>query len=142
MVKRTFRLSIAAWVLCLLPLFGCETKRVWVQLEGVDEGNVEGIWLWRLSDELGSYERVCRIPFGDHEIVGATESVHYIQECGDDGQDGIGFELSTELKRSTPAQTRVTLGLWYLRWEDPGVYKVSSYGAYGETALSLSTIQL
>ena len=142
MLKRILRLSVVAWVLCLVPLFGCETKRVWLQLEGVGDGSVEGIWLWRLSNTLGSYERVCRIPFGDQQVVGTTESFHYVQECGDGGQDGIGFDLRTDLKRSTPTQTKVTIGLWYMRWEDPGVYKVSSYGLDGESALSASTIQL
>ncbi len=142
MLKRAFRLSMVAWALCLFPLFGCETKRVWLQLEGVEDGSVEGVWLWRLSDEIGSYERFCRIPFGEREQAGGTESIHYIQECGDGGQSGVGFDLFTDLKVSEQTQDRVTIGLWYMRWEDPGVYKVSSYGAYGETALSTTTIQL
>lgn len=137
-----FRLSVVAWVLCLVPLFGCESKRVWLQLDGVDGGTVEGIWLWRLSEELGSYERVCRIPFDDPQLIGTTESLHYYQECGNNGQDGVGFDLRTDLKRTAASQSKVTIGLWYMRWEESGVYKVSSYGANGETALSTSTIQL
>ena len=142
MVKRFFRLSMLAWVLFVLPLVGCETKRVWLQLEGVNTGVVEGIWLWRFSDELGTYERFCRIPFTDRDLIGGVDSVRYVQECGGADGEPAGIDLHAELKQSGSAPDRVTVGLWYMRWEDPGVYKVSSYGAYGETALSTTSIEL
>jgi hypothetical protein len=138
-MNRIFRSSLLALALCAFSLVGCESNRVWIQLTGLDNGNAEGIWLWRLSESSGAYERTCRIVFGQPEFVGEREWLAYTQECGD---ASTGLKLRTTLKRSPENPETVTVGLWYLRWGDPGAYKVSSYGVYGETALSGSTLHL
>lgn len=138
-MTRIFRSSILALALCAFSLVGCESKRVWLQLTGLDDGNAEGIWLWRLSEQSGAYERICSIVFGQPEYVGEIERIEYTQDCG---HGSAALKLRTAIKRSPESPGTVTVGLWYLRWEGAGAYKVSSYGFYGETALSASTLQL
>ncbi len=138
-MNRVFRSSLIALALCASSLLGCESKRVWLHVTGLDDGNADGIWLWRLSEQSGVYERNCRIVFGQPEYVGGAESLEYAQDCGDGSPV---LKLRTPLKRSPVNPETVTVGLWYMRWQTPGIYKVSSYGFYGETALSDSTLQL
>jgi hypothetical protein len=138
-MHRIFRSSIFALALFAFSLVGCESKRVWLQLTGLDNGNTVGIWLWRLSETSGAYERVCRVVFGQPEYVSGSEWLDYSQDCGD---GSAPLTLRTELKRSPEDPETVTAGFWYLRWENPGAYKVSSYGFYGESALSESTRHL
>jgi len=138
-MNRSFRSSLITLALCVSSLVGCESKLVWLQVTGLDDGSAEGIWLWRLSEQSGAYERVCRIAFGQPQSVGGIEWLEYAQDCGD-GRTTL--KLRTALKRSPASPETATLGLWYLRSEAPGAYKVSSYGISGETALSGSTLEL
>jgi hypothetical protein len=139
-MNRIVRSSVLALALCTLSLVGCESKRVWLQLTGLDDGNAEGIWLWRLSEQSGAYERTCRIVFGQPVYVGESEWLDYTQHCGE-ASGGLNT-WRTALKRSPESPETVTIGLWYTSLEDPGAYKVSSYGLYGETSLSESTLPL
>ena len=120
------------------PLVGCETKRVWVELPSFGDGAIDGVWLWRLG-ATGEWERQCRIPIGDVEMIRNEEAVAYGQECGDQQLD---WDLHATVERKPGNPSTVRLGLWYMRWEDPGTYKVSAYGAQGESALSDTTLQL
>ena len=136
-MQRWLRLFAIALPLFALPLAGCETKKIWVQLPSFGDGNIDGIWLWRLAAN-GDYERQCHIPIGDVQSVNGQEAVAYDQECG----EALGFGLSATVERSATDPNTVVVGLWYMRWEDPGTYKISSHGAEGESALSSTTIQL
>ena len=138
-MNRIFRSSLIALALCALSLVGCENKLVCLELTGLDAGNVGGIWLWRLSEQSGAYERTCRLVFGQTEFVGELEWLAYTQDCRD---GSTGLKLWAPLQRSPANPETVTVELSYLRWEDPGTYKVSSYGLNGETALSESTLHL
>lgn len=137
-MSRWLRLFALALPLFVLPLTGCETKRIWVELPSFGDGDVDGVWLWRLS-EGGSWERHCHIPIGDVETLNQNETVHYDQECGD--QD-LGFDMTATVERVEQDPDTVRVGLWYLRWEDPGTYRLSSHGADGESALSETTLEL
>ena len=135
MPRWLFWIAIA---LLAVPLYGCETKRVWVELPSFGDGTIDGVWLWRRAT-TGEYERQCRIPFGPVEIVQNAEAVPYGQECGDETFD---WDLHATLERSPSNPTAVKVGLWYMRWEDPGTYKISAYGPDGESALSDTTLEL
>lgn len=138
-MRRILRSGAALWLLLsLVPLTACETKRVWLELPSFADGSIEGIWLWRRSDASGAWERTCRIPFLGYEAAGSRESVTYTQECED---ARAGFELSSRLDGAETPDT-VRVGLWYMRWEDPGTYRVSAYGPSGESALSETTLDL
>lgn len=136
-MRRMLRSGAALWMLLLIPLTACETKRVSLELPAFGDGSVEGVWLWRLSDVSGAWERACRIPL-DYAQAGERETVTYTQECED---ERAGFQLSSEVERPGAPET-VRVSLWYLRWEEPGTYKVSAYGPSGESALSETTLDL
>jgi hypothetical protein len=134
-------LSLFALLLPLLalPLTGCETKRIWVELPSFGDGTVDGVWLWRLDGESGEYVRQCQLPIGDVETIEEREAVYYDQDCGD---APFEWNLHAAVERSPEQPDTVRLGLWYMRWEDPGTYKLSAYGADGESALSDTTLEL
>ena len=139
-MNRFVRSGVVALALCALSLAGCETKRLWLQVTGLDDGIIDGIWLWRLSQESGTYERACRFPFAGTDAPGNIERLDYIQECGG-GSTNLKF--SVPIKRSLSHPDTVTVGIWYVdRYGGAGTYKISSYGLYGETSLSGSAIQL
>jgi len=126
-----------ALALLLMPLSGCEGKRVWVDLPSFSADAIEGIWLWRLSVASGSYERVCRIPFGALTTSNGTTTLSYTQEC-------LAGLKTSELQATVayPAADTVRVEIFYVRTEDPGTYKITSYGSHGESALSATTLQL
>ena len=137
-MRRMLRSGAALWLLLLFPLTACETRRVWLELPAFGDGSVEGVWLWRRSDASGAWERTCRIPFLEQAQVGSRETLTYTQECED---ERAGFELSSRLEHPETPDT-VLVSLWYMRWENPGTYKVSAYGPSGESALSETTLDL
>jgi hypothetical protein len=138
-VQRRIRRSALALTLLLFPLVGCEPKQVWLELPAFGSGDVDGLWLWRRSDATDSYERACRITLDDPQVANSQERIGYRQDC-DAKYAGVEFRVALERDPNDPAA--VTLGIWYLRWEDPGVYKVSSYGEQGESALSDTALDL
>lgn len=131
------RASLAGAIgLCAVALSGCETKRVWLTLP--DFGGTEGLWLWRYSEETNSYRRLCRLNFDDVTTRHGQEVALYVQQCDPEHHP---FELEASIERQN-GSGRVVLSLWYVRWEDPGTYKISSYGPNGESALSETSIEL
>jgi hypothetical protein len=132
---RVFALALAFFC---IPLTACETKRVWVELPAFGDGAVDGVWLWRLA-ETGEWQRHCHLPLGDAELAADGEAVAYDQECGD---RDLGFDLRATVERDPEDPETVRLGLWYVRWEDPGTYRLSSHGDAGESPLSETTLDL
>ena len=126
-----------ALALLLMPLSGCEGERVWIDLPGFSADAIQGIWLWRLSATGGSYERVCRIPFGGLTTSNGTTTLSYTQEC-------LAGLKTSELQATVvyPAADTIRIELFYVRTEGPGTYKITSYGSQGESALSATTLQL
>jgi hypothetical protein len=120
------------------PLTACETKSVTVQIPAFGVGAVDGIWLWRLSEASNTFERMCRIDIGDSAVTPSGEIVDYIQDC----EDHPGVQLKSRVERLAADPQTVVLDLWYMRWEDPGVYKASAYNAGGESPLSANSVQL
>ena len=138
-MRRMLRSGAALWLLLLFPLTACETKRVWLELPAFGDGSVEGVWLWRRSDASGTWERTCRIPFLELCAGGIARDLDL--HAGVPMTSARGFELSSRIERpETPDTVRVSL--WYMRWEDPGTYRVSAYGPSGESALSETTLDL
>ena len=139
LVERVIRRSILALALLPLSLAGCETKEVWLEVPGF--AAVDGIWFWRLSEATDTYQRMCRILLADPVVANGQETLSYVQEC-DSGD--AGMPLSAELQHDSSHPGAVRLGLWYARSdaEGPGLYRVSSYGPHGESALSTTPFQL
>ena len=80
-MQRCIRRRILALTLLLFPLVGCEPKQVWLELPAFGSGDVDGVWLWRLSESTAGYERTCRITLDDPKHVNGLEQLGYRQEC-------------------------------------------------------------
>jgi len=128
--------AIAFAVLSFSLLLGCETKGVIVEVPDFEASAIEAIWLWRLSETSGEYERVCRIELAP----GADEaSIAYIQRCPEWGD---GYLLSAQIEPIPGDPSGALLDLWYMRFEDPGTYRASLVNEWGESDLSPTPIPL
>lgn len=138
-MNRFVRSGVVALALCAFSLVGCGTKRVWLQITGLDDGITEGVWLWRLSEASGTYERTCRFGFAGTDAAGGLETLGYTRDCKG---GNAGLELRAPIKRSTSRPDTITVGLQFVNLYGTGFYKISSYGRNGETSLSESTVKL
>jgi hypothetical protein len=142
MARKSTGLSHLALASMLLLLsFGCETRAVTMEIPGFGSANIEGVWLWRLSETTGRYERACRFELYETQVdPSGDEKVSYLQLC--DAPDQIGFDLRAKITRPPTDPNMIVVTLWYLRFDDPGQFKASSYNSAGESALSSTTLEL
>jgi len=108
-----------------------------VQLPSFDEGDLEGIWLWRRSEATGVYEPVSEIRLGATVLEGGQEFVEY--ELMDPTGAPVGITLSASVERDGAVPQ---LALWVIRFDASGEYKASVYNAAGESALSAESVVL
>ena len=137
-MRRSLRTCIATLALLSIPLLGCEWKKVIVEVQDFGP-DVAGVWIWRLSSETGEYQRHCRIDILDVAPGLRGETIRYIQGCLD-GEPGL--EMTTIVDRAPADPGSARLEIYYLRREDPGSYRISSFGALGESELSTSEVDL
>ena len=136
-MQRVIRRCILVLTLSLLSQLGCGITQVWLQLPSFS--SIRGIWIWRLSEETHDYERVCRVHFDDTESSNGQEVVPYVQECA--AIPGSAPILAS-VARDASNPDVVKLGLRLLYAVKEGVYRVSSYGDDGESALSATSLSL
>ena len=126
--------------LALLPLTGCETSSVTIELPTFGKGDVDGIWMWKLSSTSGQYERSCRITLSNAKSTPSGETIAYEQDCVS-GHPGL--KMQAFIQRKPGDLSTATIQLYYFRWSDEaGSYKASAYNAAGESALSSTTLTL
>lgn len=141
MARRGTRGLALGLLLMALPLGGCEPKKVTIQLDGFADGAIQGVWLWRFSEVENRYERICRIDFADHRWTEEGEIVEYAQQCID-GQQVPGPVLTALVERLAQQPDSAVLDLWYVRYEDAGVYKATAFNVDGESPLSPGSLPL
>ena len=129
-----FARLLASALVCL-AFAGCEITVLTIQIADFDE--VEGLWLWRLSDTSGSYERSGQIQLS--QVDGSQGGVVAYRETCANGTVGISNQASVSRPDGDP--TTATLALPYLSCEGPGgTYRASAYNQAGESALSATTV--
>jgi len=127
---------LVASALVLLPMSGCATS--WLTIEIPGFGNVQGIWLWRLSEESGLYEREGRVEISPAYQSPDGEQVDYVESCAN---GPIGKAHPAALARSASDPTDVTLEVVYVSCDGlGGTYKVSAYNQLGESGLSTTMV--
>lgn len=136
---------LVAIALLVLPLFACRWYGVTVLVPDFDSSEVEGVWFWRLSQDTGQYVRDGQIVFEDqaYTMDDGRELLPY-SLLTDDGIL-IHDALATVLARDSTNPDRVTLKLQYAAINKAGMsptYRVSSYNAAGDSALSNETAVL
>ena len=131
---RLWRL-LASALLCV-PFAGCEITLLTIGIPDFD--HVDGIWLWRLSDATGQYERSGRIQFTPLEAGPQGEALGYRETCAN---GVVGIANQAWLSRSTGDPSTATVSLHYLSCEAPGgTYRASAYNGAGESVLSATTV--
>jgi hypothetical protein len=116
------------------------SNSVHVQLGGFRNGEINGIWLWRL-ESASTYTRRCRFVLSDSLVLNGVESVRYFQSCNDGTPRGPVMEA--EIVRASGDPDTVTLMLVYQRDSRPfSLYRATAYSAVGESPLSSTIIIL
>jgi hypothetical protein len=128
MSAQKIRSRAALAVLAGLALMGlgCEVRSFRVQIPGFDTDAVQGIWVWRQS-ATGDFERFAQIRFTERVQSDGDE----IQRFAVSGTGG-GFTLQSLIERSGAGDATLELAFQSV----PGLYKVTSYNAAGESDLS------
>ena len=128
-----------ALVLLSIPVFsGCTMKQLPIKLVGFGSGNVDGIWLWRLS--AGTYARACRVNFSNSYFRQGVEYVSYDEYCL--SGDYTKATLEAEVVRSSSDPTSATLQLTLQLPEAASTYRASAFNSAGESPLSSSSTLL
>lgn len=124
-----------------LGLGGCTPsgKVIWLELADFGQGAFDGVWLWRWSDAAQTYERDCRVSLGDVAVDGAGEFVVYSQQCPD---AAARLPMRGKLERYASDPDTVRIRIRYVQRQPGSLYRITAYGAQGETALSDTTLQL
>lgn len=138
MVHRRRSLArLACALLLLLPLVGCEWKRVTVQLPTFFSAGVEELQFWRLDEGTTDYVRAGYIRFGSLIGPPGAQTIHYTMVSP--GGESTTFTLTSDVD---VVGDSIVLELWYARWPDEGTFRVSARNAAGESELSDGVIGL
>jgi hypothetical protein len=133
--RRSGRLAhLLAAALACVPLFGCQIVTVTVRIPDFDQ--VNGIWLWRLSD-AGQYQRSGRLQFSPPQQGAQGEVLLYKETCAN-GVKGIANQAW--MQRAPDDPSTVTLSLHYLNCEQPGTYRATAFNDAGESNLSVTSV--
>lgn len=136
----SLRIVCALAALLLLPsLTGCEMRSVTVRIADFDSNAVEGVRFWRLDEVVGSFLPGGSLLFGEPVIDRDLELVSYDVI---DPEGTVMTTLTAQVIRDPANPDTVTLDLSYARGEAPGWFKISSFNAAGDSALSLEQIYL
>jgi hypothetical protein len=124
----------------LLLVAGCTLKPVHIQLVAFGNGDVDGIWLWRLQDS-GQYARLCHFEISNPYPQNGVEVISYDQSCSDGSPPGS--PMQAEVVRLAGSPDTVNLRLEYQPGSRSiGTYRASAYNTSGESGLSSAKIQL
>ena len=135
-VRRLFAVLACA---TLLLATGCDTPLITIRIPGFDSSEVEGIGIWRESDQGGEWELVSEIGLDVGEVPGSGYEIAYYPFELDDGSS---ITLTAGVERSGGASEDITVRLIWNRHTPPGVFRASAYNAAGHSALSLEAVAL
>jgi len=131
------RTTCAAFVLLLaigILASGCDIQGFRVRLKDFTSTAIEGLWVWQRSPATGKYVRHSQIEFGSIYRSAGNEYLSYTFTTG---ADVMG--LQSLVQRASTSPDTVTLNLAFLA-VGSGSYKMSSFNAAGESALSTGTL--
>jgi len=126
--------------LLMLPVAGCSFKSLQIRLVGFNQGDIDGIWLWRRQSS-GTYARACKIEISDPFMLKGTEVVSYDQTCPGGGANGTPLMAPVQRRKAEPGTATLQL-LFQTDSEVASIYRASAYNKAGESALSSTFLQL
>ena len=138
-MRRGLRLA-GLLLLCLLvtPLMACDVGTVNVYIPGFDTSAVEGVSFYR--DEAGAFVLDGTVVFSPVVINGNNQEVVDYEM-----RDTRGAQLldgRAHVRRDDANPDNVSIRVYYMNVHDtPQAFKVSTYNAAGESAMSAEAIQ-
>ncbi len=129
----------AAAAVLLLPLWGCEFKRLHVLIADFDTSAVEGLLVWRLADGSQLPEEAGRLLFSEAYRQGGQEVLEYTQIHAD---GSTGLTLQAAVSRDPRQPDVVELLVHYERLVPAGWFRVSTFNALGASEPSLEKTYL
>jgi hypothetical protein len=132
-LRHALRLALLTLV---LPLLACDPSWLTVRIPDFSSKKIEGLWVWRLSPQTHQYEREALIWFAGVTTLTSGQILNYLSysNAGDEG-------LTAGVVRDPANPDVVTVTLGFQRGE-PGVFKVSTFNAAGESPLSAQSESL
>ena len=130
-------LAGVAVILMALPLTACEWVQVGIRIPDFESSQVEGVWIWRFSEETEEFERVAQIQMDPESSEGGSIVSYQI----DYGEGTEPYHLWADLVPDEDPDA-LNVVLWYPRVGAPGFYRASSYNAAGESPLSAEMVAL
>ncbi len=127
-------------VLQLFPTSGCTMPVVHIQLAAFRNGEIDGVWLWRLGSD-GKYTRTCRFALSDPYQQSGVEVVAYEELCPDGAASLLRMQTEVERLASDPSTVRLRLHCQRVSGP-PATYRASAVNSAGESALSSTTVLL
>ncbi|HYB12921.1 MAG TPA: hypothetical protein VEG67_05580 [Myxococcota bacterium] len=134
-MNRSLRHALRLAFLALsLPVLGCDLalSSLTVEIPDFSSKQVEGIWVWRLSPQTNQYQRDTQIRFEGVTTLASGQTLTYATNTAG-GVTNATFETGVVPDPADP--DRVTVKLGFVRGL-PGVFKVTTYNAAGESPLS------
>ncbi|HBZ68791.1 MAG TPA: hypothetical protein DEP35_03190 [Deltaproteobacteria bacterium] len=122
-----FRLSLLALV---LPLLGCDLSWLQVEIPDFNSKQIEGVWIWRLSPQTNQYQRDTLVWFQGVTTQTSGEVLTYTSYAAQ-----ANVSLTAAIGPDPASSDGVTVTLGFERGL-PGVFKVSTFNAAGESPLS------
>ena len=137
-MTRTLRRFAALVTLVLaLPLCGCDWDVLVVQVPDFDSKEVLGITLWRTAAQ-GTVQRALDVEFLEPRLdEQGAEQIGYSYVA-----DGETVEVWNPLHRDPANPDRVILGFVALPLPEDVPYRISTFNAAGDSALSAQTFVL
>lgn len=141
-------------ILLFLSLFlflpGCYLQAVRMYLPGFNDGDVDGVWLWKLNENSNTYERLCRFDFSDPVDGSVRETIFYSQHCLYSHRSGT---VKARVIRDPDNPGNIYLTVFYAMFRfsitdgiyfnrDNGEYKATAFNSFGESDLSTNSIVL
>ena len=131
------RLRWLAPLALALPFLGCDPSWVTVVIPDFSSNQIQGVWIWKLSPATNLYQRDTLVQFDGVTTLASGPTLSYatFSSRGD-------LTLTTDLLHNPLNPDVVKLTLSFDRGSIPGVFKVSTFNAVGESELSNNSVSL
>lgn len=133
--------AVVLTALLLTPVWGCKIsgRNFKIVITDFDTARVEGIWLYHESEPGAGFVRDTEIRLGDTFTQGGVELVDYVMI---DSITQHEFAFAAQVVRSERNPDAARLNLFALLWAENGSFKASTYNEFGESDLSVETLEV
>jgi hypothetical protein len=135
-MNRFLRQARLALVVLVLPLLACDPSWLTVIIPDFTSKEIEGVWIWRLAGHSGQYQRYALIRF-DGVMTAPQGPLLTYSSYSTSGQDSLNAVVTVD-----PWDADVVVLTLGFERGAPGVFKVTTFNAAGESPLSAASVNL